>query len=99
MVRGDGDVPKIKVTNKEGVSEEYEPHAVSAFVLKKLIDDATNHCKKSIKDVVITVPAYFNDNQRSSTKQAGEIAGLNVRRIINEPTAAAITYGQSKKLK
>ncbi|MFZ5754060.1 MAG: molecular chaperone DnaK [Bacillota bacterium] len=75
----------------------YAPEEISAMVLKKLVDDASKYLGEKITDAVITVPAYFNDAQRQATKDAGKIAGLNVLRIINEPTAAALAYGLDKK--
>ena len=73
--------------------EVYAPEAISAQVLRKLVDDASSYLGEKVTDAVITVPAYFNDAQRQATKDAGQIAGLNVLRIINEPTAAALAYG------
>src|SRR2546428_8501 len=70
---------------------------ISAFILQKLKKAAENYLGESVSEAVITVPAYFNDSQRQATKEAGEIAGLNVRRIINEPTASALAYGLDKK--
>ncbi len=75
----------------------YAPEEISAKVLRKLVQDASKYLGEEIKDVVITVPAYFNDAQRQATKDAGKIAGLNVLRIINEPTAAALAYGLDKQ--
>ncbi len=75
----------------------YAPEEISAMVIRKLVDDASKYLGEKITDAVITVPAYFNDTQRQSTKDAGKIAGLNVLRIINEPTAAALAYGLDKK--
>src|SRR3954453_21287498 len=75
----------------------YAPEEISAQVLRKLADDAAKHLGEKVTDAVITVPAYFNDAQRQATKAAGRIAGLNVLRIINEPTAAALAYGLDKK--
>ena len=75
----------------------YAPEEISALVLRKLADDAAKYLGEKVTDAVITVPAYFNDAQRSATKDAGKIAGLNVLRIINEPTAAALAYGLDKK--
>ena len=77
--------------------KQYAPEEVSAQVLRKLADDAAKHLGEKVTDAVITVPAYFNDAQRQATKAAGRIAGLNVLRIINEPTAAALAYGLDKK--
>merc|ERR1712004_697411 len=74
------------------VSEE-----ISAEVLRKLVDDASKHLGETVKQAVITVPAYFNDSQRQATKDAGKIAGLEVLRIVNEPTAASLAYGLEKK--
>jgi len=77
--------------------KDFTPEEISAAILKKLIEDANLYLKENVKDVVITVPAYFNDSQRLATKDAGNIAGLNVLRILNEPTAAALAYGLNKK--
>lgn len=82
---------KFKVYDKE-----YTPQQVSSFVLQKIKQDAESYLGEEIKDAVVTVPAYFNDNQRQATKDAGVIAGLNVKRIINEPTAACLAYGLNK---
>jgi molecular chaperone DnaK len=82
---------KVKIWGKE-----YTPEQISAFILKKIIKDAEAFLGEEIKKAVITVPAHFNDNQRQATKDAGEIAGLDVVRIINEPTAAALAYGLDK---
>lgn len=77
--------------------QEYSPQEISAFILQKLKTDAENYLGEKVNEAVITVPAYFNDSQRQATKDAGKIAGLEVKRIINEPTASALTYGLEKK--
>ncbi|MEE8341750.1 MAG: molecular chaperone DnaK [Candidatus Neomarinimicrobiota bacterium] len=81
----------------EAGGKEYTPPEISAMILQKLKQMADDHLGTKVTDAVITVPAYFNDSQRQATKDAGKIAGLNVRRIINEPTAAALAYGMDKK--
>ena len=92
----DGDKPAIEVTVK-GEKKIFAPEEISAMVLLKMKDIAESFLGKEVKNAVITVPAYFNDSQRQATKDAGAITGLNVLRIINEPTAAAIAYGLDKK--
>ena len=92
----DGDRPCIEVDYK-GEKKQFFPEEVSSMVLVKMKEVAEAYLGKEIHNAVITVPAYFNDSQRASTKDAGAIAGLNVLRIINEPTAAAIAYGLDKQ--
>jgi len=88
IVRGDNDTVRVEVGDRE-----YTPQEISAMVLQKLKQTAEEYLGEEVTDAVITVPAYFNDAQRTATKEAGKIAGLNVRRIINEPTAASLAYG------
>ncbi len=92
VVAGNDDAVRFQVNNNM-----ISPEEISALVLKKLVEDASRYLGEKINDVVITVPAYFNDAQRQATKDAGKIAGLNVLRIINEPTAAALAYGLDSK--
>ncbi len=92
VIAGQNNVVKIKIDDKE-----YTPQELSAIILQKMKQTAEDHLGEKVTDAVITVPAYFNDSQRQATKEAGEIAGLNVRRIINEPTAASLAYGLDKK--
>jgi L1 cell adhesion molecule like protein len=93
---GPDDKPVIVVKYK-GETKKFHPEEISSMVLTKMRETAEAFLGESCKNAVITVPAYFNDNQRQATKDAGSIAGLNVLRIINEPTAAAIAYGLDKK--
>nr|WP_237269151.1 Hsp70 family protein [Thermostichus lividus] len=79
------------------LQKEFAPEEISAMVLRKLVEDASRYLGEPVTDAVITVPAYFNDSQRQATRDAGRIAGLNVRRIINEPTAAALAYGLDRQ--
>jgi len=95
IVSGDSDKAKIQVKHKEE-TKTYHPEEISSMVLQYLKKTAENYLGNTVSDAVITVPAYFNDSQRQATKDAGVIAGLNVLRIINEPTAAAMCYGMDK---
>ena len=92
VVTGDNDTLRIDIDGKK-----YTPQEISAMILQKMKKTAENHLKTEVKEAVITVPAYFNDAQRQATKDAGKIAGLEVLRIINEPTAASLAYGLDKK--
>jgi len=92
VVRGDNNTPRIDIDGKL-----YSPQEISAMVLQKMKKTAEDHLGQTVTEAVITVPAYFTDSQRQATKEAGEIAGLHVKRIINEPTAAALAYGLDKK--
>ena len=92
VVPGPNDAVRVDINGKL-----YSPEEISSFILRKLADDAGHFLGEKVKDAVITVPAYFNDAQRQATKDAGQIAGLNVLRIINEPTAASLAYGLDKK--
>ncbi len=95
-VVSDGGKPKLQVEYK-GETKSFFPEEISSMVLTKMKETAEAYLGKTVTDAVVTVPAYFNDSQRQATKDAGTIAGLNVLRIINEPTAAAIAYGLDKK--
>ena len=92
VVKGDNNTVRIDIDGRQ-----YTPQEISAMVLQKMKKTAEDYLGTEVTDAVITVPAYFNDAQRQATKEAGEIAGLNVRRIVNEPTAAALAYGMDKK--
>ena len=92
VVAGPDDAVRFEVRDNK-----YAPEEISAQILRKLAEDAAKYLGEKVTDAVITVPAYFNDAQRQATKDAGKIAGLNVLRIINEPTAAALAYGLDKK--
>jgi molecular chaperone DnaK len=92
--KGDNNTPRVDINGKL-----YSPQEISAMVLQKMKKTAEDYLGQEVREAVITVPAYFSDSQRQATKEAGEIAGLSVRRIINEPTAAALAYGLDKKHK
>ncbi len=92
VVKGDNDTPRVDIDGRL-----YTPQEISAMILQKMKKTAEDFLGQTVTEAVITVPAYFNDAQRQATKEAGEIAGLKVRRIINEPTAAALAYGLDKK--
>ena len=87
------------VAKWKGKEEKFYPEQISSMVLIKMKEIAEDFVGKKVKDAVITVPAYFNDSQRQATKDAGAIAGLEVIRVINEPTASAIAYGLDKNIK
>lgn len=91
VVRGDNNTPRVQIDDRK-----YSPQEISAMVLQKMKKTAEDYLGQEVTEAVITVPAYFNDAQRQATKEAGEIAGLKVRRIINEPTAASLAYGLDK---
>jgi molecular chaperone DnaK len=91
VVRGDNNTPRVDIDGRE-----YTPQEISAMILQKMKKTAEDYLGQPVTEAVITVPAYFNDSQRQATKEAGEIAGLTVRRIVNEPTAAALAYGLDK---
>ncbi len=91
VVKGDNNTPRVDIDGRL-----YTPQEISAMVLQKMKKTAEDYLGSEVTDAVITVPAYFSDAQRQATKEAGEIAGLNVKRIVNEPTAAALAYGLDK---
>ncbi|MBR2429630.1 MAG: Hsp70 family protein, partial [Alistipes sp.] len=92
IVKGDNNTPRVDIDGRQ-----YTPQEISAITLQKMKKTAEDYLGQEVTEAVITVPAYFSDSQRQATKEAGEIAGLKVRRIINEPTAAALAYGLDKK--
>ena len=92
VVKGPNDDVHVEAGGKQ-----YSPPEISAMILQKLKSDAEDYLGETVTDAVMTVPAYFNDSQRQATKDAGKIAGLDVKRIINEPTAAALAYGLDKE--
>src|SRR5687767_11733505 len=92
VVRGENDLALVKIEGKT-----YSPPEISAMILQKMRQTAEDYLGEKVTEAVVTVPAYFNDSQRQATKDAGRIAGLDVKRILNEPTAAALAYGLDKK--
>ena len=94
VVRGDNNTPRVEIAGRQ-----YSPQEISAIILQKMKKTAEDYLRQEVTEAVITVPAYFSDSQRQATKEAGKIAGLEVKRIINEPTAAALAYGLDKKNK
>ena len=94
VVRGENNTPRVEIEGRQ-----YSPQEISAMILQKMKKTAEDYLRQPVTEAVITVPAYFSDSQRQATKEAGKIAGLDVKRIINEPTAAALAYGLDKKNK
>src|SRR6056297_2897634 len=92
VIKGENNTPRVQIDDRK-----YSPQEISAMVLQKMKKTAEDYIGQEVKEAVITVPAYFSDSQRQATKEAGEIAGLAVKRIINEPTAASLAYGLDKK--
>lgn len=98
VIKGENDVARVEITDPAtGQQRIYSPQEISSMILQKMKKTAEDYLGEPVKEAVITVPAYFNDAQRQATKDAGKIAGLEVKRIINEPTAAALSYGLDKK--
>jgi molecular chaperone DnaK len=94
VIQGDNNTPRVEIDDRK-----FTPQEISAMILQKMKKTAEDYIGQEVTDAVITVPAYFSDSQRQATKEAGEISGLNVKRIINEPTAASLAYGLDKKSK
>ena len=94
VARGENNTPRVDISGRL-----YSPQEISAIILQKIKKTAEDYLRQEVTEAVITVPAYFSDSQRQATKEAGKIAGLDVKRIINEPTAAALAYGLDKKNK
>jgi len=92
VVKGDNNTPRVEIDDRK-----YSPQEISAMILQKMKKTAEDYLGQEVSEAVVTVPAYFNDSQRQATKEAGEVAGLTIKRIINEPTAAALAYGLDKK--
>ena len=92
VVKGENNTPRVAIDDRK-----YSPQEISAIILQKMKKTAEDYLGHEVSEAVVTVPAYFNDSQRQATKEAGEIAGLTIKRIINEPTAAALAYGLDKK--
>src|SRR6056297_3044467 len=92
VIKGENNTPRVQIDDRK-----YSPQEISAMILQKMKKTAEDYIGQEVTEAVITVPAYFDDSQRQATKEAGEIAGLEVKRIINEPTAASLSYGLDKK--
>ena len=94
VVKGDNNTPRVDIDGRL-----YTPQEISAMILQKMKKTAEDYLGQEVTEAVITVPAYFSDSQRQATKEAGQIAGLEVKRIVNEPTAAALAYGIDKRIR